>query len=148
VNNPASGTTITVNGYGTLTVGNYQSYTSGPQDGAPNGVTNAKLSMSFTPTNGTAATNYVWVQWVTNDSLNASKGSPYLDSYAPSGTYNDNFPSGKYNNGTPVYSGGNLNFYDHPQNPAGSPVNFSTFLIDKNTGTILQQVNWTLPPHG
>ena len=148
VNNPASGTTITVNGYGTLTVGNYQSYTSGPQDGAPNGVTNAKLSMNFTPTNGTAATNYVWVQWVTNDPLNASKGSPYLDSYTPSGTYNDNFPSGKYNNGTPIYSGGNLNFYDHPQNPTGNPVNFSTFLIDKNTGTILQQVNWGLPPNG
>jgi RHS repeat-associated protein len=150
ITDPRSGTSVTINGYGTLTVtNNSQQYNSTPVENAPGGVVGAKLGMTFTPTNGQPAGNFVWVQWITNDpyaqQVNPGLTSPRLDASTPSGTYNDNFPSGKYNNGTPVYSGGNLNFYDHPQNPSGYPVNFSTFLIDKSAGAILQQINWKLP---
>jgi len=148
VTNPGAGATINVNGYGVLTI-----IAAASQGG--------QQAMIFTPNNGQDASNFAYIQYITNDPQNNQQspynggGSvPYLDAsvqYAKdpifptlpinsTGYYNDNpfSTSGGYNNGTPVYSNGGINYYDNP----GAPIGAATFLIDKNTGTSLQQINW------
>jgi hypothetical protein len=140
-----------VNNQGTLTIYYSTSTNSTPVDGAPGGVTSAALSMTFTPVGSQSPTDFTWQQIVTNDPSNNQQSPyngggpvPYVDS-PTNGSYEGNFPNGKYNNNTPIYSNGSLNYYDNPANPIGFPVNYTTNLNNKGTGTTLVQVIWVLP---
>jgi len=143
INNPRAGSSIAINGYGVLNIS-----AAAAQGG--------RQAMSFTPNNGQSPTDFVYMQYVTNDPQNNQMspyeggGSvPYLDAPSTnlSGTVEGNFAnSGVYNNNTPLYTNSAANFYDHPDTgPGGGPLGFSTYLIEKNSGTILQQINWTAP---
>jgi len=154
ITNPGAGTTINVNGYGVLTI------TAAAGEGG-------QEAMTFTPNNGQDPSKFAYIQYITDSPTNnpatnqqspynGGGSVPYLDAsvqyskdiYFPdlpinsTGYYNDNTfnPStpGVYNNGTPVYSNGSINFYDSPGPPTGA----ATFLVEKSTGTILAQVNW------
>jgi hypothetical protein len=137
-----------------LVTGTYTTGINAPEDGAPNGVTSATLSVTFTPTTLLLPNAYSWDNVVTNDPFSGQKspydGSPvpYTDDPGNTGSFEGNFPNG-YKNGTiPVYSGGGINFYDNPQNPVGYPVGFNTSLVNKTNGNTVVTIIWQLPGGG